>query len=140
MNILKTTLCCALLFGFGAGDAFAQNTQTVSVRTPKAPAVTGMIYHKARKIILARGWKPYRSIPENEVATNTDIKSGNGKEFWKRGYVEVEACSGTGEAPCAFEFRDAKGNRLRVITKGEENPKRKSFAIVSDIEVVPAGR
>lgn len=137
---MKSLLICYILLGFGTTGAFAQKTKTASVKTPKAPAVTGMTYHKARKVILARGWKPYRSIPENEVATNTDIKSGNGAEFWKRGYVEVEACSGTGEAPCAFEFRDAKGNRLRVITKGEENPKRKSFAIVSDVEVVPAGR
>lgn len=129
-------LCTILLFGFGAGDAFAQNTKTASAKTPKAPAVKGMTYHKARKIILARGWKPFRSIPENEVATNTDIKSGNGKEFWKRGYVEVEACSGTGEAPCAFEFQDGKGHHLRVFTTGEENPKRKSFAIVSGVEVV----
>lgn len=138
MNLLKMTLCCTLLFGFGTPGAFAQTTKPAPTKAAKLPAIKGMTYHKARKVLLAKGWKPVQTIESKDASTSPETKYGNGREFWKRGYVEVESCSGTGEAPCAFLFRDSKGRRLRVITKGEESPARKAFAVVSDLELVPA--
>jgi hypothetical protein len=69
----------------------------------------------------------------NEANTDPDIKYGNGPLFWRKGYVELEACSGTGVAACAFLFKDAYGNRLRVTTEGEEIPRLKSYARVSGV-------
>ena len=56
--------------------------------------------------------------------------------FWSKGYVELEACSGTGVAACAFLFKDAYGNRLRVTTEGEELPEEKFYARVSAYKFV----
>jgi hypothetical protein len=81
--------------------------------------------------MLAAGWQPLRTKSYNEVDTDPDITYGNGRTFWKRGYVEVKACSGTRVAACAFLFKDAYGNRLRVTTEGEELPDEKAYAIVT---------
>lgn len=96
---------------------------------------TGIVdqtYHKARKMLLASGWQPLQTIPDNEAEDNPNISSdGNGKTYWEKGYVEVQACAGTGMAPCAFLFKDAYGNKLGVFTKGEEDPEYKAYARVS---------
>ena len=47
-----------------------------------------------------------------------------------------EVCSGTGVAACAFLFKDAYGNRLRVTTEGEELPNEKSYARVNGFRFV----
>jgi hypothetical protein len=86
--------------------------------------------------MLAAGWQPLRTKSYNEAGTDPDIAYGNGRTFWKRGYVEVEACSGTGVAACAFLFRDAYGNRLRVTTEGEELQEEKAYAIVTGFRFV----
>lgn len=97
------------------------------------PAIRESTYHKARKRLLAAGWKPIRTITQR---TGPDIFDGNGPLFWRKGYVEVEACSGTGVAACAFLFKDAYGNRLRVTTEGEEIARPKSYARVSGFKFV----
>jgi hypothetical protein len=85
---------------------------------------------------LAAGWQPFQTKSFNEADQDPDIKSGNGPLFWKRGYVELEACSGTGVAACAFLFRDAYGNKIRVTTAGEELPKEKAYARVTGFQFV----
>jgi len=102
----------------------------------RLPVITELTYHKARKRMLAAGWQPLRTKSYNEAGTDPDIAYGNGRTFWKRGYVEVEACSGTGVAACAFLFRDAYGNRLRVTTEGEELQEEKAYAIVTGFRFV----
>lgn len=102
----------------------------------RLPRITELTYHKARKRLIAAGWKPLRTKSYNEANTDPDIAYGNGRIFWKRGYVEVEVCSGTGVAACAFLFKDAYGNRLRVTTEGEELPKEKAYAIVTGFRFV----
>ncbi|MBC3809873.1 hypothetical protein [Undibacterium aquatile] len=97
----------------------------------KLPVINGKSYHKARKSLLAVGWQPLRSKPLNQANEDPDISYGNGMIFWDLGYREVESCSGTGLAPCSFLFQDAYGNKLRVITEGEESPKDKAVASVS---------
>ncbi len=87
-------------------------------------------------MLLAAGWQPLRTKSFNEADTDPDIAYGNGRIFWKRGYVEVESCSGTGVAACAFLFKDAYGNRLRVTTAGEELPKERAYAKVTGFRFV----
>ena len=89
---------------------------------------------------MAAGWRPIQTIHQNKAATDPKIMYGNGEIFWKRGYREVESCSGTGLGNCAFLFKDAYGNQLRVVTAGEEDPKQKSFARVTSYKFVCDGK
>ena len=116
--------------------AFAAEKSCKPSKHAKLPAVTELTYHKARKALLSAGWQPLQTKSFNEANTDPDISSGNGALFWKKGYVEVEACAGTGVAPCAFLFKDAYGNRLRVTTAGEEYPKEKAYAKVTGLQFV----
>lgn len=100
------------------------------------PAITESAYHRARKKLLAAGWQPLQTKSFNKAGADPDIASGNGPRFWRKGYVEIEACSGTGVAACAFLFKDAYGNRLRVTTAGEELPRRRYYARVTGFEFV----
>lgn len=101
-------------------------------RHAKLPRVKDYTYHKARTKLLAAGWQPLQT----HSSSDSDVSSGNGPLFWRKGYVEIEACSGTGVAACAFLFKDAYGNRLRVTTEGEELPSEKSYARVSNLRFV----
>lgn len=96
----------------------------------KLPAISSLTYQKARTKLLSAGWQPLSTIHHNKVVGHSDISYGNGAIFWKKGYKEIESCSGTGLAPCSFLFSDAYGNKLRVVTLGEEYPKQKAFARV----------
>lgn len=87
-------------------------------------------------MLLASGWQPLRTKSLGVAGSDPDITSGNGPAFWRRGYLELEACSGTGLAACAFLFRDAYGNRLRVTTDGEELPRQKAYATVNGFRFV----
>lgn len=97
----------------------------------KIPSLNGLSYHKARTLLLSAGWQALQTKPNIPAKDDPDIGYGNGKEFWSRGYIEVEACSGTGLARCSFLFSDVYGNRLRVVTAGEEIPKEKESAKVT---------
>ena len=81
---------------------------------------------------MTAGWKPVRT----KDASDPGIALGNGPEFVKRGYVEVESCAGTGLAQCSFMFEDSYGNRLRVFTAGEELPDEKAHAHVTGARYV----
>ena len=131
-RIWLVVLICVL----ATGIAWAQDKPCCPTKHAKLPAITELTYHKARKMLLAAGWQPLRTRSYNEGDTDPDISSGNGPVFWKRGYVEVEVCSGTGVAACAFLFRDAYGNRLRVTTEGEELPKERAHAMVTGFRFV----
>ena len=124
-------LCC-----LAAGIAAAQDQPCQPRRHARLPAIAELTYHKARKKLLAAGWQPLRTKSYNQAEDDPDISSGNGQIFWDRGYVEVEACSGTGMGACALLFRDAYGNRLRVTTEGEELPEQKAYAIVTSYHFV----
>jgi hypothetical protein len=125
-------LICVL----AAGSAFAQNRPCQPRRHAKLPVIIELTYHKARKKLLAAGWQPLQTKSFNEAGDDPDISYGNGRLFWRGGYVEVEACSGTGVAACAFLFKDAYGNRLRVTTAGEELPRQKAYARITGFQFV----
>ena len=133
---MKRVWLAVLISVIATGVAWAQDKPCCPVKHARLPAITELTYHRARKMLLAAGWQPLRTRSYNEGDADPDIASGNGPVFWKRGYVEVEVCSGTGVAACAFLFRDAYGNRLRVTTEGEELPKERAHAIVTGFRFV----
>ncbi len=114
----------------------AQTKPCQPLRHARLPAISELIYSRARKKLLAAGWQPLQTKSFNDADEDPDIKSGNGPLFWTRGYVELEACSGTGVAACAFLFKDAYGNHLRVTTAGEELPEEKTYARVTGFQFV----
>jgi hypothetical protein len=91
-----------------------------------------MTYHAARRRLLAAGWRPLRT----KKADDPGVTSGNGPLFRRKGYVELEACAGTGHAGCAFLFKDRFGNRLRVTTEGEELSGGEAHAAVNGYRFV----
>lgn len=76
------------------------------------PLRKGMTYSEARQIILEQGWKPNPKVESN--LRNTVVKA-----IFDRGYIEISDCSGTGEAPCRYEFVNQKGELLYVVTAGQ---------------------
>ena len=128
---LAVLVCC-----LATNIAWAQNRPCRPARHARLPVIRELTYHKARKMLLAAGWRPLRTHSYKKAGADPDIAYGNGQLFWKRGYVEVEACSGTGTAACAFLFKDAYGNRLRVTTQGEELPKERAYARVTGFRFV----
>ena len=124
-------ICCLV-----TSSTLAQRRSCRPKKHAKLPAITEMTYHKARKRLLAAGWQPLQTKHHNKADTDPDVQSGNGPDFWRRGYSELEACSGTGVAACAFLFEDAYGNRLRVTTAGEEFPGEKIYARVAGFRFV----
>ena len=133
---MKRIWLAVLMCGLTASSGFAQDKPCRPGRHARLPAISELTYHKARKKLLAARWQPLRTRSINEVDTDPDISYGNGRLFWRRGYGEVEACSGTGVAACAFLFKDAYGNRLRVTTAGEEFPRQKAYARVTGFRFV----
>ena len=125
------TLAFILLFSFGV--AFGQSKPCRPARHAKVPAIAGLTYPRTRRILLAGGWRPVKT---NLSATDVNVAYGNGPFFWRRGYIELESCSGTGVAGCAFLFKDRFGNRLRVTTEGEELPKYNAHTRVNSFRFV----
>ena len=125
------TLALILLSAFAV--AFGQSKPCHPTRHAKLPAIAGLTYPRARRILRSVGWRPSRT---NSSATDVNVTSGNGPLFWRRGFFELESCSGTGVAACAFLFKDRFGNRLRVTTEGEELPKDNAFAHVNGLHFV----
>ena len=124
----------ALIFVLTAATiSFGQSKPCNPARHAKRPAIAGLIYPRARKILLAAGWRPLKT---KSSATDVDVSYGNGPLFWRTGYTELESCSGTGVAACAFLFKDRSGNRLRVTTEGEELPDEKTHARVNGFRFV----
>ena len=136
LNHMKPTLLAVLICIFLSSNLQAQEKPCAPRRHAKLPAITEFTYHKARKKLLAAGWQPLQTKAFNEAEEYPDIKYGNGLGFWRKGYVEIEACSGTGVAACAFLFKDAYGNRLRVTTSGEDSPREKYYARVTGFKFV----
>jgi hypothetical protein len=70
-----------------------------------------MTYGEARQVIIEQGWKPNPNVKSN-------LRSTVVKAIFDRGYIEIEDCSGTGEAPCRYEFVNQHGELLYVVTAG----------------------
>lgn len=98
---------------------------------PAIPKIYGKTYGVARKLLIQEGWLPNKHEPYH--GQEADVQSGNGPIFWKRGYWELEACSGTGVAHCLFQFIDPTGRLLEVVTEGEEDEAGTYHAHVSRV-------
>jgi hypothetical protein len=133
---MRRILLAILIGGLLPSLVLAQTRPCPPRKHARLPAILQSTYHKARKKLLAAGWRPVQTKSFKQASNDPDISHGNGRLFWRKGYVEVEACAGTGVAPCSFVFKDAFGNRLRVTTAGEELPRRKSYARVTRFEFV----
>jgi hypothetical protein len=134
---MKTALLLAAVLSLSTiSVAVAQEEKCDPPGHAAVPAIQDLAYHQARKLLVSGGWQPVQARTAEEAKTDPDIASGNGPVFWAKGYVELEACSGTGLAPCAFLFKDSKGNRLRVTTGGEEDPAHKVSAKVTGFQFV----
>ena len=106
-------------------------SQCVPAKHTPIPVITEFDYHSARQMMIQAGWQPLQTKSFNTIDIDPDISSGNGRIFWDKGYVEVEACAGSGVAPCTFLFQDVYGNKLRVTTAGQEFPEEKIYALVT---------
>lgn len=98
---------------------------------PAIPKIYGKPYGTARRLLIKEGWLPNKRLPYHGETVN--VQSGNGPIFWKRGYWELENCSGTGSAFCLFEFTDPTGRLLEVVTEGEEDEAGMYHARVSRV-------
>jgi len=110
----------------------ASNTNTLPpTDQPAIPKIYGKAYGAARKQLIQEGWLPNKHEPYH--GQEADVQSGNGPIFWKRGYWELETCSGTGMGHCLFEFVDPTGRLLEVVTEGEEDEAGTYHAKVSRV-------
>jgi hypothetical protein len=75
------------------------------------PLKKGMSYKEARQILIKQGWKP-------NLEGKPNLRDRSVKELFDLGYQEIKDCSGTGEAPCRFEFINQKVEVLVVVTAG----------------------
>lgn len=93
--------------------------------------IKGLSYHEARPIIMSAGWEPLQTLQVGtEEFKQGIIFSSDGLKFWGRGYHELQTCTGSGMAYCAFLFQNKNGDRLRIVTKYEEHPESSFFAKV----------
>lgn len=97
----------------------------------RIPVINGKAYDVARKLLIREGWQPNEK--HWSYADDPNVQSGNGPIFWKRGYRELEACSGSGLAECRFEFIDPNERILFVVTEGEEDEDGKYHATVKRV-------
>jgi len=98
-----------------------RSTLTRIKKTPKShPSLDGLVqgmrYSKARRVLLKNGWQAtysrWQDIPE--FGREHDF-------FYDKGWREVETCSGTGMAYCSFSYHDHYGNKLGIITEGDDD-------------------
>jgi|SRR5579859_6620500 hypothetical protein len=110
---------------------------SAGVKHAAVPEIKHMIYDRARKRIVADGWRPrVTAQTEEQISALRMYPGGNADIFWSRGYTEVQACAPTGRGPCNFHFIDDFGNRLMIGTVGEERRKFGSRAIVDYVQVL----
>lgn len=107
------------------------------------PLRKGMTYGEARQVIIEQGWKPNPNVKSN-------LRSTVVKAIFNRGYIEIEDCSGTGEAPCRYVFVNQNGDLLYVVTAGrnrllrnwwieQKSPEQTEAAIASYRGLIPDG-
>ena len=97
---------------------------------PDLLSINNLSYKEARAIVIREGWSPLQTLQEGSEDYKQGAMSGNGPLFWNKGYRELQTCSGTGAAYCAFLFQNKNGDKLRVVTKGEESEGGSNFAKV----------
>jgi len=77
----------------------------------------GMPYSEARIVILASGWLGLSVLGQD----GGELFGREGEMVDGRGWTELQSCAGSGLSPCRFEFANAEGTKLVVITRGEND-------------------
>lgn len=113
----------------GNTNRIAQPSLSSGVVHAPFPSILGLSYHDARPALIATGWQPI--MRRWSQTDDIDIAHGNGASFWESGYWEIIATCPTGMADCVFGFADAYGNKLQVVTQGEEYPEYDACAHVT---------
>lgn len=71
----------------------------------------------ARAELLAKGWKPVETFGMDADGRRWS-QQGDAGEMYRTGIIEVEACSGTGQNFCSFNYA-RKGKCLVLQSRGE---------------------
>jgi len=80
----------------------------------KVPPINqSMSFGQARDIIMKSGW--FKNSVRWQDVSEYGIE-GRAKSFWNQGYSEVQYCLPTGTGACIFQYGDAFGNQLEVVT------------------------
>jgi hypothetical protein len=86
-----------------------------------------MGYTQARKILINNGWQSTKNRWQDMAEKSNRVQYFYYKQKWQ----EIDDCAGTGMGYCDFNFHDAIGNQLRVVTIGEsDNPLVDSWSLV----------
>jgi hypothetical protein len=132
VGALAATVALAITLAASKDDAApSRSSAPPAAPVPRAPApatssvggevsvpqVYGRTYDEARTLLIQAGWIPAKH--HWLYGDSIQVKSGNGPVFWERGYLELDACAGTGAANCRFRFIDPSGRVLVVVTEGE---------------------
>jgi hypothetical protein len=127
----------ATQIGSVGGNVSIRNAPAVQGQ-PDIPKIYGMDYADARKELIESGWMPnaYHWTHGNEDG----MELGNAVIFWNRGYHELNSCASTGVSQCRFEFIDARGDCLAVITEGEEHEEASMHAKVASAFLYKQGQ
>ena len=83
----------------------------------RLPLVKNQPLSKARKALIAKGWKPH---PVYDMAKKPEEVSMMAHEYIKAGYIEVGNC-GASNPDCSFNYRKGK-KCLQVIAGSYEAP------------------
>jgi hypothetical protein len=98
-----------------AGDQIAvtdpAKEEPVCNGTATVPGIEGLPIDEARNRLISAGWQPVPGDPAQQGFSQA-------KDIAAAGVPEVEDCSGTGFAFCAYRYTGAAGG-LSVITAGE---------------------
>ena len=123
-------ICLAVFLSvLSAGAAEARTDPCRPEEHAPVPRIKGRSYRSIRDKLIAAGWQPVQT--QRSPIDDPDIAEGNGKIFWDKGFLEVEACAVNKTAPCLFLFKDKQGNKLRVTTLGEELSAEEHYATVN---------
>ena len=108
-NASHFVLCCGFFLSLGL-SAFAQDAPRIK---------QGMPYKAARTIILSAGWQA--SVFKKTILSELDRDLQ--EWFIDAGFMEVEECSGTGDAFCVAVFHDSNGKRKLFVftTSGDRD-------------------
>ena len=76
-----------------------------------------MNYAQARTLLIRRGWQPV----VNSEQVNNRVPGSTIDYLIKKGYTEIDDCSGTGLGLCLFHFRNSRGQNLFVSTANNQS-------------------
>jgi hypothetical protein len=83
------------------------------------PAIKGMLYVKARPLLLSRGWRP--RLVCSPWSDGCARERGMGGVFLKDGLTEVEVCA-VDRPLCIMNFVDTRKRCLRLVVEGDTYP------------------